>query len=515
MDGTNLTNDTILIGREGSTTIIGSDTLAVANIGVGATNTLSLAGNVNVSVGAPISWVVDKIVQTTTTLTSGFTRNGTFGKDTFVFSGYRGEVITTKDGLAYTVLVNGTTTVDVKRGVAFGNDTFVMASEENPGKAWTSTDGYTWQARANITGVYGPNSIAFGNGWFVGVNSGNLMFRSQDGITWATRSCTGVWYGIAYGNGIFVACGTNTFSISTTNGDTWTTPTAFTGEWNSITYGNGIFAACSWQSNVGGITTSTNGTTWTTTYPLGRAMSSIIYADKAWIVTDGTWGMYISYDNCATFQIATLYGASDIVYGNGKLIGTGLNKGFLFTNRTKTNGFITTDAITIGQEGTTTNIIGETIRQTVSCLGGGTIENVFGNTTNVTSMSTTYNRKFTTVTTAIPCYALVCPLTASCAYFEIIVTGSNQMAGGYCYKGCFSINTLTVSTVTTLFSSSANAVTISFTGTSATFSVTNRIILHILAAPGASSNQCFLSTLISYPTITSDNTLNDYTVTAI
>jgi hypothetical protein len=514
MDGTNLTYDTISIGREGSTTTIGSETLSVANIGVGPSNTLSLAGNVNVSVGAPISWVVDKINQTTTTLSSGFTRNGTFGKDTFVFSGYRGEVITTKDGLTFNILVNGTTGTDVKRGVAFGNDIFVMATEENPGKKWTSTDGYTWQASANFPSN-GPNSIAFGNGWFVGVNSGSVTFRSQDGIAWTSGTASGEWYGITYGNGIFVACGKNVFSTSSTNGLTWTTTTAFTGEWNSIAYGNGIFAACSWQSGVGGITTSTNGTTWTTTYPLGRAMSSIICIDKVWIVTDSTWGMYISYDNCATFQIATLYGASDIVYGNGKLIGTGPNKGFLFTNRTKNNGFITTDAITIGQEGTTTNIIGETIRQTVSCLGGGTIENVFGNTTNVTSLSTTYNRKNTVVTTAIPCYALVCPANYSGAYFEIIVSGSNQNAGAYSYKGCFSINILTVSAVTTLFSSPANAVTISFTGTSETFSVPNRIMLNILATPGASSNQCFLSTLISYPTITIENTLNDYTITAI
>jgi len=49
MDGTNLTNDTILIGREGSTTIIGADTLNVNTIGTGSSNTLTIAGNVSMN----------------------------------------------------------------------------------------------------------------------------------------------------------------------------------------------------------------------------------------------------------------------------------------------------------------------------------------------------------------------------------------------------------------------------------------------------------------------------------
>jgi hypothetical protein len=57
MDGTNLTNDTIFIGREGSTTIIGSDMLVSGNASlanatlqnVSMTGTLAVAGNVSMN----------------------------------------------------------------------------------------------------------------------------------------------------------------------------------------------------------------------------------------------------------------------------------------------------------------------------------------------------------------------------------------------------------------------------------------------------------------------------------
>lgn len=169
--------------------------------------------------------------------------------------------------------------------------------------------------------------------------------------------------------------------------------------------------------------------------------------------------------------------------------------------------------VNIGSNGATpTNIVmnATNIKQVVPMVGGGTCETVIGNATNATSMSTTFNKKSQTgSSTAINCYTMVVPNIYSCGYFEIIVCGSNQHVGGYCYKANFSIFGFTPSDVNVLYTA-GNDVNLYFNvvGSIITLSVAT-------GTAGESPNQCFVTTLIAYPTITISDTYFDYSVTAV
>ena len=204
----------------------------------------------------------------------------------------------------------------------------------------------------------------------------------------------------------------------------------------------------------------------------------------------------------------------------------------------KTNKLVsvaTTDALSIGTDqtgagtvaigataNTTTTINGKIIKQVTPLVEGGTVETVIGDATNVTSMSTTFNRKRTEIgavgaLNAIGCYTIVSPSTYTSQYFEIVVSGSNNNRGGYSYKGCFAIEqtgaATLVTSVNTLFyvgmdNNTAVAPVITFTIVGST------VTLNINTSNN-STNQNFISTLIAYPTLTINNTLFDYTITAI
>jgi hypothetical protein len=169
--------------------------------------------------------------------------------------------------------------------------------------------------------------------------------------------------------------------------------------------------------------------------------------------------------------------------------------------------------VNVGNSGGAVSITGSTIKQMVPCLGGGTVVNTFGNADNATSLSTTYCRKSTSTLTALACYTLLGPGIYNCGYFEIVISGSNQYGGGYSYKGFFGLTQtdatlVTATAVSTLFSVGL-VPTITFTGT-------NPITLNINTALGnISQSQTFIATLIAYPTITINNELYDFTVTAV
>jgi hypothetical protein len=180
---------------------------------------------------------------------------------------------------------------------------------------------------------------------------------------------------------------------------------------------------------------------------------------------------------------------------------------------------------------TSTTINGTVIKQVVPLLTGGTLETVIGNTTNVSSMSTTFNKKNTgnnntplpAALLTQPCFTIVSPAFFTCQYFEIIVSGSNYGPGGYSYKGCFSLNyiltsnSIVASSVSTLFSFGGTPeITITMSGTNNNTATVNVQTANITAPPGGLSvNQNFIATLVAYPTLTLTNTLQDYAITAI
>lgn len=159
-----------------------------------------------------------------------------------------------------------------------------------------------------------------------------------------------------------------------------------------------------------------------------------------------------------------------------------------------------TGTMTIGSTGNTlTTINGGQIKQIIPLPGGVTrnMEIINGqNGDNTPSLGITFNRKYTTILTALPCYRIGAPSSATTGYFEIVVSGSNTGTDGYCYKGIFAMSkpsgVLIPSSVSTLFSFGGTT-TISFVNIDAF-----TIDLYVLTSGGSEQN--FITTLTAYPT---------------
>jgi hypothetical protein len=167
---------------------------------------------------------------------------------------------------------------------------------------------------------------------------------------------------------------------------------------------------------------------------------------------------------------------------------------------------------------TSTTINGGSIRQITPLFGGGSVETVIGNSSNVTSMSTTFNRKNRVGGSfAIPCYRVVNPAQYNTQFCELIVSGANFGLGGYSAKYFFVIGrpgvTIHASPVNTLY-----GYNIQGNGNpTITFTIIDDVTMEININAGmlGTTSQTFISTLIAYPSINIDNQLFDFTVTAI
>lgn len=185
---------------------------------------------------------------------------------------------------------------------------------------------------------------------------------------------------------------------------------------------------------------------------------------------------------------------------------------------------LSSNNITIGNSTTSTTMNATNIKQSMSLSGGFIIEKVVGNTTSVSSMSTTFNRKSTSSLSAISCYTIasgaIDQFTAQ--YFELIVSGANNNRGSYAYRCFFGIdkrgsaNPVPTTVTTVLYQGSNGAApTVSFTTTQTTAT------LNVMTVTGSSSSdQNFVTTLITYPTLSirgviSPPPLEDFIITAI
>jgi hypothetical protein len=198
---------------------------------------------------------------------------------------------------------------------------------------------WTTQQSTILAGQATWQSIAYGNGVFIGVGIGGDVAISLDyGATWSVINSTfgQIWTSVAFGAGTFVVIGqgANSFMYSINNGQTWAASTiagdpAFL---SSICYGGGFFQAV--VSRTGGGTPliffSNNGIAWTAaTTPVlgaGPALGQVAYGNaggvNAWIVTvSGTNNIWRSTDGMTWVAIAVgstyVGGATSVTYGNG------------------------------------------------------------------------------------------------------------------------------------------------------------------------------------------------------
>lgn len=104
-----------------------------------------------------------------------------YGNGTFVAVGgeyAKGRILSSPDGLTWTEVPTAVT--EDFRGVAFGNGLFVAGAGT---KVLTSTDGMSWQSRADSPGV---GKIAYGGGKWVGSAGNGRFYQTMDLITWGS-----------------------------------------------------------------------------------------------------------------------------------------------------------------------------------------------------------------------------------------------------------------------------------------------------------------------------------------
>ncbi|MGE5484660.1 MAG: S-layer homology domain-containing protein [Ignavibacteriales bacterium] len=199
------------------------------------------------------------------------------GKFVAVGGGYPegGVILTSNDGAAWTRAEMMTeqggpvgALVDLQtmslKDVAYGGGRFVAVG--NHGTILTSTDGLRWTLRAS--GVeYQLEAIDYGNGMFVAVGEAGTILTSRDGIEWTScvEGTRRALSGVAYGAGRFVAVGQSGRVAVSEDGASWSmyqhdSP----GSWSlgDVVYGMGRFFATRASGHYGWIVASTDGASW-------------------------------------------------------------------------------------------------------------------------------------------------------------------------------------------------------------------------------------------------------------
>lgn len=157
-------------------------------------------------------------------------------------------------------------------------------------------------------------SIAYGNGMFIGIPSGNAIGgMSTDGLNWTALPLLqpGDWTDIAYGNnswviissGGFVGGSNSVVLYSINNGEGWKTSSLPTQtSWNNVAYGNGRFVAIATNDTDSAYSTNYGGAWLAGTGLARRSWKGLTYGlDKFVAVSSGT-----VYENVASQVVAAI-----------------------------------------------------------------------------------------------------------------------------------------------------------------------------------------------------------------
>jgi hypothetical protein len=196
------------------------------------------------------------------------------------------------------------------------------------------------------------SGIAFGNGYFIAVQSGsNNTAISTNGTAWSIGGnlpSSGSWTSIAAGQisntwyFVAVQSGGTAAAYSTDFGISWTSATLpSSGTWSSVTFYQDRFIAVRSGSNAGAY--STNGTTWTaSTLPSSSTWSDVVggqvgTADFVLAIASGGTAAAYSVDLGVNWTAATLPASvnwSSIAFGNSRFfaVATGSTSGAVSLN---------------------------------------------------------------------------------------------------------------------------------------------------------------------------------------
>lgn len=261
--------------------------------------------------------------------------NVTFANNLFVAVGAAGTIVTSPDGVNWTIQ-NSTTPLSLY-GITYGpgpsgtNQFIAVGGNYVAGFGVIltgSADGTQWTVERASSGLGASlTGVTYANGQYVAVGNNQVM-SSSDGINWNSLSAqpSGITaptvdlFNTAYGNNLFVTAGTYNTSTSSQeiayDGLIATSPDAV--NWtilpfepnylSGITYGGGRFVAVGRE---GSILTSTTGTSWTPqSLPpqlnagLTPYLISVIYAGGQYVVT----GNYVGTNPSTGFLLTSADG---------------------------------------------------------------------------------------------------------------------------------------------------------------------------------------------------------------
>ncbi|MGA2450312.1 MAG: cell wall-binding protein [Polyangiaceae bacterium] len=203
------------------------------------------------------------------------------GNGLFVAVGEAGTIITSPDGVTWTIQISNTPLS--LYGVTYADNEFIVVggnSLAGAGVVLSGTpDGVTWTVE-DVSGTLSTNltGVTYGSSRFVAVGNDQVI-TSPDGVNWnsLTTEPSGITsptvnlYNTAYGNNLFVAVGTYSESTptqeivydgliaSSPDAVNWSILPYESNYLSGITYGGGQFVAVGRE---GAILTSTDGTTW-------------------------------------------------------------------------------------------------------------------------------------------------------------------------------------------------------------------------------------------------------------
>jgi|GEM_PF-4586827 len=174
--------------------------------------------------------------------------------------------------------------------VTFGQKQFVAVGEH--GTVLTSSDGITWSivklgVEKEISG------IAYGNGVFVAVGEDGVIFRSIDGVQWVKISSPvkNRLEDVLYANGKFTAVGYYGTIVSSVDGDEWVKIPSPTGNiLDGIAYGPKGYVVAGWNS----ILHSTDGVIWEN-QKVDGILFKIAFGNGAYVIASKL-GIYTSAD---------------------------------------------------------------------------------------------------------------------------------------------------------------------------------------------------------------------------
>ncbi len=196
-----------------------------------------------------------------------------YGNGLFVAVGYHGVIVTSPDGVSWTlrcpfeesgVFPQGRSLI----GVCYADGLWVAAGID--GRVKTSPDGITWTERGQAPGGARINALAYRNGTWVAAAGSGYIYYSSNGISWTRASSApsegmNLYSALATDSG-FVVGGRLGMCLTSTNGTTWTKRLTNTQDYLMSLCDNGTHVVSCGNYDWGGcsqiIASVNDGTTW-------------------------------------------------------------------------------------------------------------------------------------------------------------------------------------------------------------------------------------------------------------